>query len=97
DHVKSFATIPKIPSLIKEINTHVKTDMSTKDILYFATKFMNIDHNNIENHMVPGRPDTINGGSYWVSDPKALDAILTDMQKPTIESNDAENKAPANK
>ncbi|MFZ5943897.1 MAG: LCP family protein, partial [Bacillota bacterium] len=41
DHVKSFATIPKIPSLIKEINTHVKTDMSTKDILYFATKFMN--------------------------------------------------------
>jgi len=81
DHVKSFATLPKIPGLIKEINTHVKTNMGAKDILYFATKFINIDHNSIENTMLPGYADTINGISYWVPSINELEKVIENMQK----------------
>ncbi|MFZ7104771.1 MAG: LCP family protein [Peptococcaceae bacterium] len=80
DHLKSFATLPKVPSLIKEVHTHIKTNLNTKDILYFATKFINIDHENIQSIMVPGRPDTIDGISYWLTDIPELDKILDDMQ-----------------
>lgn len=85
DHIKSIATIPKIPSLIKEINTHVKTNMTTKDILYFASKFMSINHENIQHYMIPGRADIINGLSYWVSDTKELEKIVNDMQKKPVQ------------
>ena len=80
DHVARFATIPKIPNLVKEVNTHVKTNMSPKDILYFATKFITIDHNSIETIMLPGQAETINGGSYWVPDMVELDIVLEKMQ-----------------
>ncbi|KJS85448.1 MAG: hypothetical protein JM58_08375 [Peptococcaceae bacterium BICA1-8] len=80
DHITRFATIPKIPSLVKEVNTHVKTNMSPKDILYFATKFITIDHNSIETFMLPGQADTINGISYWVADSKELEKVLEKMQ-----------------
>lgn len=81
DHVKSFATLPKIPGLIKEITTHVKTDMGTKDILYFATKFMSIDHESIDHVTLPGYPDTINGASYWIPNNSELEKMVEGMQK----------------
>lgn len=81
DHVKSFATIPKIPSLIKQINTHVKTDMSTKDILYYASKFITIDPSSIQTYMVPGYPDNRFGTSYWISDKEKLAIILDEMKE----------------
>ncbi|MGI6225529.1 MAG: LCP family protein [Peptococcales bacterium] len=80
DHVKSFATITKIPNLIKETTTHVKTDMGAKDILYFATKFMSIDKESIENTTLPGYPDTIDGVSYWVSNAKEVEKVMESMQ-----------------
>jgi len=80
DHITSFATIPKIPSMVKEINTHVKTNMSPKDILYFATKFISINHDSIQTFMLPGHPDTIDNISYWVPDGAELDKVLEKMQ-----------------
>jgi len=81
DHVKSFATLPKIPGMIKEINTHVKTDMGTKDILYFATKFISIDHESIESTMLPGYADTIDGLSYWIPSIGELEKVMESMQR----------------
>jgi LCP family protein required for cell wall assembly len=86
DHVKSFATITKIPDLIKEIGTNVKTNMGTKDILYFATKFISIDSGAIEHVTLPGYADTINGISYWVPSIGEMEKVLESMQKPNKES-----------
>lgn len=85
DHVKSFATITKIPDLIKEVSTHVKTNMGTKDILYFATKFISIDSDSIEHTMLPGYPDTIDGISYWVPSKGEMEKVLENLRKPSTQ------------
>jgi len=79
DHVKSISTIWKIPDLIKEVNNNVETDMSTKDILYYATKFANIDHESIESHMLPGYPSDNLGASYWIVDNTKLEELMEQM------------------
>lgn len=83
EHVKSFTTLTKIPSLVKEVNNHIQTNMGTKDIIYFASKFISIDPQNIETKMVPGRADLVGGISYWITDFNALEKILADMENPT--------------
>ncbi len=79
DHVKSISTIWKIPDLIKEINDNVETDMSVKDILYYATRFADVDHESIETSMVPGYPSEDLGVSYWIVDSVKLEEIMKEM------------------
>ena len=80
DNAVSINTIWKIPDLIKEINTHVKTDLSTKDILYLGTRFATISPSDLESQMVPGTPRDIGSINYWIADQKKLDQILKEMK-----------------
>lgn len=41
--VISWNSIPKVTSFLDLFNTYVKTDLSMQDMLYFATKAMEVD------------------------------------------------------
>lgn len=80
DNVASINTVWKIPELIRELSKNVQTDLSTKDILYLATKFSTIKVSDVESQMLPGTPDYIGGVSYWIPDNNALDKLLQEME-----------------
>lgn len=80
DNVASIKTVWKIPDLIREISKNVQTDLSTKDILYLATKFSTISGSDVTSQKVPGTPEYIGGVSYWIPDNNALEKILQEME-----------------
>jgi len=80
DNVASINTVWKIPDLIRELSKNVQTDLSTKDILYLATKFSTIKASDVESQMIPGTPEYIGGISYWIPDKNALAEILKEME-----------------
>lgn len=80
DQALSFSTVWKLPELLNELNKHVETDMSVKNMLILANKFKDIDDIKLDTTMVPGHPDDVNyGGSYWIADKEALTRIMKDI------------------
>ncbi len=76
DQALRFSTIWKIPDLLAEVNKQVKTDLKLSKMILLANNFRDIANIKLEATMVPGVPEDINGGSYWIADEKALAEIL---------------------
>jgi len=83
DQAMQFSTIWKIPELLGEINQQVKTDLSVQKMITLANIFRDIKNIEIQTHMVPGTPQDINGGSYWIADTKALGKIIDEFYDKT--------------
>lgn len=79
DQSMQFSTIWKLPELLGELNKHVKTDLNVPKMITLANKFRDFKNLKLETDMVPGTPEDINGGSYWIADPKALAKIVDQM------------------
>ncbi|OPY56458.1 MAG: Regulatory protein MsrR [Pelotomaculum sp. PtaU1.Bin035] len=62
-------TIPKLTTLVPEINRYVKTNLSLSEMIKMASASKNLENGNIVAQTLPGRPVDINGGSYWGVDP----------------------------
>ncbi len=62
-------TILKLPSLVPEINKHVKTNLSVNDMVTLASAGKKLEDGNIVAQTLPGRPLDIGGDSYWGVDP----------------------------
>ena len=76
DQALRFSTIWKIPELLAEVNKQVKTDMKLAKMITLANSFRDIASVKLEAIMVPGVPEDINGGSYWIVNGKAVEAVL---------------------
>ncbi|MFA6849241.1 MAG: LCP family protein [Selenomonadaceae bacterium] len=76
DKMVSPAIIPQIPSIIKEVLSSVKTDLSFREMLEFAGTLREAQKNGLKTEMVPGRPLYINEISYWIPDITKLRNIL---------------------
>ena len=63
------STILKLPTLVPEINKHVKTNLSVSDMVTLASAGKKLENGNIVAQTLPGRPLNIDGGSYWGVDP----------------------------
>lgn len=72
DEVASPAVIPKLPSLIKELSSAVKTDMSINEMLNLAKILKDASKQGLHADMVPGKPAYIDDISYWIPDLVAL-------------------------
>lgn len=66
--VASPGVITKIPAIIKEINSVVKSDMSTSEMLNLAKILNDASKNGLKTDMVPGKPGYIDDVSYWLPD-----------------------------
>src|SRR6056297_2983875 len=64
----SPSIVTKVPGIIKEVNEAVNTNIPVQDITPFLNTAKEIDLSQIESQMLPGKPEYINGISYWVPD-----------------------------
>lgn len=70
--VTSPAVLTKIPDIIREVNSVIKTDMSASEMLNFAKLFNDASKQGLNTAMVPGKPAYIDDISYWLPDVIAL-------------------------
>lgn len=77
--VISPSIITKIPGIIKEVNNAVNTNIPIKDITPFLNTAKKIDLNQIETKMLPGKPEYINGISYWVADNRETQILVNNL------------------
>lgn len=76
DKLTSPSIIPKLPVVISEVVSSVKTDLSVRQLLEFAGTLKESRKNGLKTDMVPGKPLYINGVSYWIPDIAELRATL---------------------
>lgn len=70
--VASPTVIPRIPAIIQQVSSAVKTDMSTTEMLNLARILNDAYQNGLKADMVPGKPAYISEISYWLPDIVAL-------------------------
>lgn len=86
EKVTSTEILTKVPGLIKELVTMIKTDIPITDMIKLA-KAMNKtmkDQKGLNMAMVPGEPVYIDEVSYWVPDMTDLRAMMVEMQGATM-------------
>lgn len=88
DKVTSPAIIPKLPSVIKEVMSSVKTDLSFRQMLEFAGTLKEAQKNGLKTEMVPGKPLYIDGVSYWIPDLQKLRTTLADTLGITLNASE---------
>ena len=71
--------LPKLPDIVKEISSTIKTNMSFADMLKFAKLIPNMHDKQIAYAMLPGKPAYIDDISYWLPDIKELRKEIADM------------------
>ncbi|QJW44589.1 LCP family protein [bacterium BFN5] len=70
--VASPSVITRIPAIIQQVSSAVKTDMSTTEMLSMAKILNDAYKNGLKTDMVPGKPAFISDISYWLPDVVAL-------------------------
>ena len=86
EKVTSPSIITSLPSIIKEVMSSVKTDLSFRQMLEFAGTLKEAQKNGLKTDMIPGRPLYISGISYWIPDITKLRQTLADTLDITMSS-----------
>lgn len=86
DQVTSPSIIPKLPSVISEIASSIKTDLSIRQLLEFAGTLKNAQKNQMTAEMVPGRPMYIDDISYWIPDVGSIREAVAENLDVTVSS-----------
>mgnify|MGYP003591839597 CR=1 FL=1 len=66
----------RLPKLVDEISSALKTDMSVTELLNFAKLMKSVHDNGLTAQMVPGQPAYIKDVSYWIPDITDLRELL---------------------
>ena len=86
DQVTSPSIIPKLPSVIAEIASSIKTDLSIRQLLEFAGTLKQAQKNQMTAEMVPGRPMYIDDISYWIPDVGSIRESVAEKLDVTVSS-----------
>ena len=85
DEVASPFILPRVPSIIREVNAAVTTDMTTSDMLKLAKLLNDASKAGLKAAMVPGKPAYIDDISYWLPDITELRAYVAASQGMTAD------------
>lgn len=88
DKITSPAIIPKLPNVISEVMSSVKTDLSFRQLLEFAGTLKEAQKNGLKTEMVPGKPLYIDGVSYWIPDLHKLRTTLAETLGITLNASE---------
>ncbi|MCS7201347.1 MAG: LCP family protein [Dictyoglomus sp.] len=66
--MKDKVSLINLPQYINLVGSTIETNISFYEALFLASKFINIENQNIRMTMMPGNPDNINGISYVLPD-----------------------------
>lgn len=72
NEVATPSVLTKIPGIIKEVSSVVKSDMSASEMLSLAKILNDASKKGLKTDMVPGKPGYIDEVSYWLPDLLAL-------------------------
>ncbi len=86
NEVASPFILPRVPSIIREVNAAVTTDMTTSDMLKLAKLLNDASKTGLKAAMVPGKPAYIDDISYWLPDITELRAYVAESQGMTADS-----------
>jgi len=70
----SLKNLVKSPQVLEELIQYTKTDLTVGEIMRVAGQFAGPVE--INTHTLPGKPQMINGGSYWVIDEKQTRILI---------------------
>jgi LCP family protein required for cell wall assembly len=80
EHLLDVSHVLKIPSMVREFNSNVATDMSVREMVAIANLLRSVKIQNLSSQTLPGEPVWINRVNYWQLDQaktkKLLDEIL---------------------
>lgn len=85
NEVASPFILPRVPSIIREVNAAVTTDMTTADMLKLAKLLNDASKTGLKAAMVPGKPAYIDDVSYWLPDISELRAYVAASQGMTAD------------
>lgn len=71
------ANMSRMTEITKELLTVIKSDIPVTQGIQLATYLKDISQQNVFFMMMPGKPVTIGGGSYWSPDLMATSTLLT--------------------
>jgi hypothetical protein len=75
----SSQVIFNLPGIYKEVMDSLNTNIPIKDITPFVKLAKNADLSNMKTEMVPGRPEYINGASYWIPEKESLQIMVNNL------------------
>lgn len=82
----------KLPFVIKDVFSYLKTDMNVGDMLYVGTQGLGFDFKKLKTHTIPGEADMKYGASYYIHDPDKTIEMMQEIYARTPES-DAQEEA----
>lgn len=90
----SVSIIPRLPGLLKQLHSMVKTDMSVSEMVDFAKAMSTMmkekqeqgGESTLKAAMVPGTPEYIDEISYWLPDIPKLRQMMAAIQGGTVTS-----------
>ncbi len=68
NQMKNKISLINLPQYINLVGSTIETNISFYEILFLASKFINIEEGDINMVMMPGIPENINGVSYIIPD-----------------------------
>ena len=80
--ISSPSILPRLPSLLREIYKNVETNFTLSDLLFLAKKYGN-EPPTVETDILPGKPKTMGGISYYEPDLDNLQFVVARMLNPT--------------
>ncbi|HKL13772.1 MAG TPA: LCP family protein [Halanaerobiales bacterium] len=75
----SSQSIINLPSIYKEVRDSINTNIPVKDFTPFIRLAKNTNLNSLKTEMLPGRPEYINGASYWIPDEQSLTIMVNNL------------------
>ncbi len=71
--------IVKLPNIYNEIMDSVNTNIPIKDISPFIKLGKNMDLSHLETAMLPGKPEYVNGISYWLPKQEEVKVVVDNL------------------
>ncbi|MDL2280892.1 LCP family protein [Selenomonadales bacterium OttesenSCG-928-I06] len=80
DKAKSPMTLARLPMIISELSSAIKTDMTTSEMLGLVPYINSISSDKLRTEMVPGTPVYIDEVNYWIPDMLEVRYIIASTQ-----------------
>lgn len=69
----------KLPFVVKDVFTYLKTDMNVGDMIYLGTKAIGMDFNSIQKHTIPGESGMKLRASYYFHDAEKTYQLMKEI------------------
>ncbi|HBG22326.1 MAG TPA: LytR family transcriptional regulator [Peptococcaceae bacterium] len=83
DEALQPGNILKAPSLAGELGSAVETNMNMAQLLRMANSFKSLSGSEMDSYILPGRPQYIDGISYWVPDTDQIEPLMKALEEGT--------------